>query len=103
MTTTPKPRFAAFADKSVLLLVATGAAVLALADWRMLLALLTWTAFAAVLGGVTILISRITFPAIRLTDLIERAKAGDMPAAVMVAALLLYVGLLFLGVATWAK
>lgn len=96
-------RIKAFGDRSAWLMVLAGGAVLGLTDWRLLLTLLTWTAYAAVLGGITILISRVTFPGVRLTDWLDKARAGDVPAAIVVAALMIFVGLLFVGIVGWAK
>ncbi len=96
-------RIKALLDKSAWALVALGALMLGLADWKMLLVLVQWSAFALVLAGGTIVISRLVFPQISLSELVERVKAGDMPAAIVVAALLVAWGLMFLAVAGWAK
>lgn len=95
-------RVRALLDKSAWLLIALGAVVLGVSDWRMLLTLLSWAAFGAVLGGLTIILSKITFPTIRLSDWLERAAKGDMAAALIAAALILFVGLLFNGFVHWA-
>lgn len=96
-------RIKALIDKGGWMLIALGAVGLAIADYRLLLTLLEWSLYALVIGGLTIIVSRITFPQIKLSRLVERAQEGDMPAAVMVAALLLYCALVFIGIVMWAK
>lgn len=97
------PRLAALFDQSSWLLIAIGVAVLALADWRTALTLAQWAAGALAIGGLTIVISRIMFPQIRLDELMVKAKAGELPAALVVAAVVLYCAIVFVGVALWAK
>jgi len=98
-----RERAKALRDRSAWLLIAIGIVVLGLTDFALLATLLQWTAFSLVLAGVTIVVSRVTFPTLSLSDLLEKAKAGELPSAVVVAALVLFVGLLFNGIVTWAK
>lgn len=97
------PRVMALFDKSSWLLIVLGTAVLALVDWRTALTLAQWGAGALAIGGLTIVVSRITFPHLRLTELLDKAKSGDVPAAMVVAALLLYCAIVFVGIVLWAK
>lgn len=96
-------RVAPLVDRSALLLGAIGLSVLLVLDWRAALTLAQWSVFALVIGSIVIVISRVTFPQLKLSELVERVKAGDLPAALVVAALLVYCGLAFVGVALWAK
>ena len=97
------PRFAALFDESSWLLIIIGVAVLAMVDWRTALTLAQWAAGALAIGGLTIVISRVTFPQIKLGDMVEKAKAGELPAALVVLAVVLYCGAVFIGVALWVK
>ena len=97
------PRFAALFDKSSWLLIIIGVAVLAMVDWRTALTLAQWAVGAFAIGGLTIVISRVTFPQIKLGDMVEKAKAGELPAALVVLAVVLYCGAVFIGVALWVK
>lgn len=90
-------------DGSAWLMAGVGLFILALLDWRTAATLAQWSLFALVVGALTIIISRITFPQIDLSELMDRVKAGDSPAARVVAALLIYCALVFIGVALWAK
>lgn len=103
MSPNNRERLDALIDKSAWLLVLIGAAVMAATDWRMLLVLVQWSAFALVLAGGTVVISRVVFPQISLTELLDKAKAGDPPAAIVVAALLLAWAQMFMAVSGWAK
>ena len=95
-------RLKGFTDRSAWLLVLVGGAILGVTDYRLLLTLVAWVAFTAVLAGITIMLSRVVFPTIDLGEWIDKARGGEMPAALIVAALLVFAGLLFNGVVSWA-
>lgn len=44
-----------------------------------------------------------TFPQIKLSDFVDKVKAGELPAALVVLAVVLYCGAVFIGVALWVK
>lgn len=98
-----KLQLKALTDKNGWLLIVIGLAAVGFSDLKMMLTLLQWAVFALVIAGLVIMVSRITFPQIRLTDLMERVKAGELPAALVVLGLLLFCGLLFIGTVLWAK
>ncbi|WP_442782850.1 hypothetical protein [Collimonas fungivorans] len=62
-----------------------------------------WLTHLPVVVGVTIILSRIVFPDIKLSELIADVRGGNVAAAVVVARLLVFVGLLVLTAAGWAK
>ena len=95
-------RLKAFFDKSAWLLILVGAIVLAIFDIPTLITLVSWAAFALVLAGMTIMMSKAVFPSIQLSDLLKRAENGEIPAGLVILGLLVFVGLLFNGAVTWA-
>lgn len=98
-----KARLAPLLDPSSWLLALVGFGLLAALDWATALTLLQWSLFALVIAALTIVVSRISFPQIKLSEFVARAKEGDQPAAVVVASVLIYCALVFVGIALWAK
>lgn len=103
MKDTIRDQIKALADKNGWLLIIIGLAAVGFSDIKMTMTLLQWAVFSLVIAGLVIVISRITFPQIKLSELMERVKSGDQPAALVVLGLLLFCGLLFVGTAMWAK
>ena len=97
------PALMAIRTSSVWLLILPALAILALADLPLARTLLEWTLFAVVLAGMSILVSMLVFPQIKLSDLVDKAMAGEQPAATIAAALLVFFGLLFYSMVFWAK
>ena len=80
-----------------------GAAAFA-ADPKMLASLVSWVAFAFIAAAVTIFVSRIGFPSIQFKDLLEAVRhEKNTAAAIVVASVVLYCALTFVGVVLWAK
>ena len=103
MKDTTRDQIKALADKNGWLLIIIGLAAVGFSDIKMTMTLLQWAVFSLVIAGLVIVISRITFPQIKQSELMERVKSGDQPAALVVLGLLLFCGLLFVGTAMWAK
>ena len=97
-------RLGALADKSAWLLMAPAIAALYVIDPAMVMTLLQWTLFGSVLAGAAVMISRIVFPQIKLTELVKDAQDENNTAAgLIVAAVVLFVGILILALVIWAK
>ena len=97
-------RFGALLDKSAWLLMAPAITVLYFIDPAMAKTLLQWTVFGVVLAGAAVIISRIVFPQIRLSDLIDAAKfEKNIAAGVIVGAVIIFVGMIMLSLVVWAK
>lgn len=97
-------RAAAFIDKSAWLLILPAVAYLFFVDTAMARTLLDWTAYALVLSGIAIIISRVTFPQIDLSDLVDKvSKTGDRAAAMVVSAIIMFVGIVILALVLWAR
>lgn len=93
----------AFTQGSVWVLILPALAVLMAVDTAMAKTLIQWSAFALVLAGMSIVISMVTFPQIKLTDFVKEASNGSLPAAIVVAAIIMFFGLLFFSMIFWAK
>ena len=97
------PRLSAFIDKSGWLLAAVGAIVVGISDLSLLLTLLQWTAFSMVMAGVVIVISRVMFPQIKLTEFVEEAKKGNVAASIVVFSVVSFCAVMFIGIVLWSK
>ena len=96
-------RICALGDKSGWILLAIGALAFA-ADPKMLASLVSWVAFAFIAAAVTIFVSRLGFPSIKFSELLAMVKhEKNTAAAVVIASVVLYCGLIFVGVVLWAK
>ena len=93
----------ALGDNASLIFFALGVVSLGLADWDTLVMLARWTGFAFIVAGATIWISRITFGEIKLEELIKEVMLNNVAAAIVVASLLVFCAVVFLGLLTWAK
>lgn len=91
------------ADKSAFILIAPALLVLLLVAPAMARTLVEWTAFAFVLSGASIIITRICFPQIKLTDLVKDTSAGQMSSALLASTVVGFVGLLMLSLVLWGK
>lgn len=96
-------RFKALGDKSALILIIPAVAALFFIDAAMVKTLVQWLIFAPIIAGVAVLVSRIIFPHIDLTQLIRETHEGNKASAILAGALLLFVGLLVFALVTWAK
>lgn len=90
-------------DLSAWVLLLVCAVPLWIMDHSMLMTLIQWTAFAGALVGINIILTRIIFPQIDLSEFVTAAKEGSLPASIVVLAVAFVIGLTFLGVVVWAK
>lgn len=94
----------AFTQKSVFLLIVPALLLLAATDLALVKTLIQWSAFAVILAGVSIVISMITFPQIKLSALVDEAfEKGCMASAAIASALIIFFGILFFSLVFWAK
>lgn len=96
-------RIRALIDKSAWILILPAVAYLFFIDTAMVRTLLEWTAYALVLSGIAIIISRVTFPEIELDQLMKDVANGSRAAATVIASIVLFVGLVMLSLVLWAK
>lgn len=99
-------RIAALFDGSAWLLMLIGGIALVFTDPGLLVALLSWSAFALVLAGLVIVVSRIMFPQINLQELMANVLFGGsnaIGAAIVVASVVLFCSVLSISFVLWAK
>lgn len=95
---------AALFDKSAWLLMAPALAGLYAVDPAMAETLVQWTLFALALAGAAVIVSRIVFPQISIGEMVEAVRtSGGAGPGIVVAAVVLFVGIVFLGMVIWAK
>ena len=96
-------RFNFLVDKSAIFLIVPCAVMLYFIDVAMFKTLLQWLVFAPVLAGIAIIVSRVTFPQVHLTELVKEAHTGNRAAGFVAGAVIIFVGLLMLALVLWAK
>lgn len=96
-------RTKALVDKSAWLLILPSVVALFFIDLSMLKTLLQWLVFAPVLAGVAVIVSRIVFPQIHLTDLVEQTQKGNVAASILASALVMFVAVVVVALVMWAK
>lgn len=97
-------RFGPLFDKNAWLLMGPAFLVLFFIDRAMAVTLFQWSIFGLVLAGASVVISRLVFPQIELTSLVEDAHLNKNAAsAIIVAATVLFVALIMLALVIWAK
>lgn len=96
-------RTKALADKSAWLLILPSLIILYFTDPAMLKTLIQWMAFAPVLAGVAVIVSRVVFPQIHLTTLAREAIKGNTAAGLLASAIVVFVAIVVLALVMWAK
>lgn len=100
-------RLAPFLDLTAWVLVLVSLVPLLLIDVAMVVTLIQWTAFGFALAGITVIITRVVFPQVDLSEWLREARDGPREgrtaAALIVLAVALVVCAIFLGLVLWAK
>lgn len=96
-------RIKALFDTSAWILIAPSLIALFYIDESMLSTLVQWLVFAPVLAGVAVIVSRIVFPQIHLTTLVEQSIKGNQAAATLASSLVIFVAILVLSLVIWAR
>lgn len=96
-------RLKALLDKSAWLLILPSIVALFFIDKAMLETLVQWLVFAPVLAGVAIIVSRVVFPQIHLTTLVNQVHKGNTGAAILASSLVLFVAIVIVALVMWAK
>ncbi len=96
-------RLKAFGDKSAWFLILPALGVLMLIDAPRVASITVWMLFGAVLAGFCVQISRIVWPGVDLPQLIAKAREEPLPASIIVAAIIIFVAVMFLSLALWTK
>lgn len=66
-------------------------------------AVVLWLLRLPIAVGVSVIMSRIVFPTLRLGELVKAAKEGSVGAGVIVLALIMFVGLMIVTTVGWSK
>lgn len=97
-------RLVSFTDLSAWFLIAPAYAVLWWIDPPTAKALLQWSMYGIVMAGVAVIISRIVFPDLNLSVYLNAARFPNGTGnAIVAAALILFVGIVFFTLVFWAK
>lgn len=96
-------RFAALFDGSAWLLAVPAAAGLWLLDPPMLKTLLQWSLYFSIMAAFVVIISRVAFPQIKMGEFIESAKTGNPAAGMIVSAVIMFVAIVLIAMAVWAR
>lgn len=96
-------RIHAFFDKSAWLLILPAMLIIYWVDPVLAQTLWKWSLFGVVLSGVAVIISRLIFPQLNLGELMKRVEDDTHASGVVVAALIIFVGILMLALVIWAK
>lgn len=97
-------RTRAMFDKSAWMLITPAIVGIYLLDAALARTLATWMLFALVIAGAAVIISRIIFPQIDLNTLLRQVQEkNNTGAGIVVAAVILFVGLVMLALVLWAK
>lgn len=96
-------RLKALLDKSAWLLILPPLLALFFIDTAMLQTLIQWLVFAPVLAGLAIIVSRVVFPQIHLSTLVEQTRQGNTAAGLLASALVLFVAIVIMALVMWAK
>lgn len=90
-------------DQSAWLLMLPASLLLYFTDPPMATTVAQWTLIALVLAGVAIIVSRVTFPQLDFDRLLPLVYEGNNAAAVVLAALVLCVGMIYMSLVLWAR
>ncbi len=96
-------RIVAACDKTALLLIVPALLLLAYIDLPMFKTIIQWVIVAPVLAGIAVIVSRVIYVKVGLTDLIVRSRAGNTAAAIVAASLIFSIALIFMAVVLWSK
>lgn len=98
-----KKRLVPFLDLSAWVLLLVALIPLFFIDRPMALTMLQWTLYGLALAGVAVVISRIVLPQLDLNEWVARARENDPGAPLIIFSIVLFLGLIFLGLVLWAK
>lgn len=98
-----KARLLPFLDLSAWVLVLVALIPLFFIDKAMALTLVQWTLYGLALAGVAVVISRIVLPQLDLSEWVLAARGGHPGAPLVVFSIVLFLGMVFLGLVLWAK
>lgn len=90
-------------DQGAWLLMLPAALALIYIDPAMAQTIGQWILVPLVLAGFTIIVTRVMFPQVSIAWLVAEIRQGNVAAGLLAAALVLFVGLVFLGMVLWVR
>lgn len=96
-------RFKSLFDQGAWFLIVPAAYLLHDIDQAMFATVWQWLLVASVLAGLSIIVSRIVFPQVQIAWLVGEIKERNLAAGLLAAALVVFVGMIFLGLVLWAR
>lgn len=103
MSAPRQSRFKSLFDFGAWLLMLPAAFLLYWIDPPMLQTIVQWLLVAPILAGITIIVTRIVFPQVSIAWLVDQVGEGNQAAGQLAAALVLFVGVVFVGIVLWAR
>lgn len=98
-----KKRVMPFFDLTAWVLLVLAFVPLAILDWGMLVTLVQWSAFGLALAANSVVVCRLFFPQVDLSEWVDKAREGSVSAAIVVFAVAVLLSSLFVGLVLWAK
>ncbi len=99
-----KKRILPFFDLTAWMLFAVSLVPLWFLDRPMVQTLIQWTAYSLTLVGASVGLSRLLFPTLDLAEFVRQARdEKSIAAGLVILAIALILGFLFLGLVLWAK
>lgn len=95
-------RLRPFTDLTVWVLILICVIPLLIIDPFMLKTLVDWTAYGLALAGLTVFLSLMMLADVDLSDFVQRARDGNVAAAIVVASVAAFMAITFLALVLWA-
>jgi hypothetical protein len=96
-------RFGALMDGSAWMMIIPCEALLHFIDPLDAKVMNVWLLRLPIIIGFVIILSRIFFPTVRVTELMADVKAGNVGSSIVIAGLMIFLGLLVLTATMWTK
>jgi hypothetical protein len=90
-------------DMTTWVLLTLSLVPLYLIDRALVVTLVQWSAYGLALTGLAVMLSRIVFPQIDLTEWVETARGGNIVAGFVILSVALVVSMLVLSLVLWAR
>lgn len=89
--------------QSAWMLILPVVAALWFVDAALVKTMMQWTLMSGLIAGVALIIVGLMLPSIRVADLLPEIRKGNMAVAVVAAAFMFFMALVFIVLALWAK
>lgn len=103
MTAPRQSRFLSLFDSTAWLLMLPAGLALYYIDSAMMATVVQWLLVAPLLAGITVIVTRVIFPQVSIAWLVAQVEERNVAAGMLAAALVIFVGLVFLGMVIWGR